>query len=44
MFGREHNQTGILIEPKPLYAIDVDSLEQVVDLRNQLWYVMFLTQ
>lgn len=40
MFGREHNQTGILIEPSASHAIDVDNLEQVIDLRNKLWYVI----
>lgn len=39
MFGREHNQAGILLEPSPSYAIDVDNLDQVIDLRNKLWYV-----
>lgn len=39
MFGREHNQAGILIEPSPSNAIDVGNLEQVINLRNKLWCV-----
>ena len=40
IFGRNHDQPGILVEPKPPYAIDVEDEKQVVKFRNLIWYVM----
>lgn len=40
MFGREHDQPGILIEPKPQHAIDIDEPKQLAELRNKLWYAI----
>lgn len=37
MFGRERNQTGILIEPRPSEVINVDDLDQVATFRNKIW-------
>lgn len=37
MFGRERNQVGILIEPKPGYEIEVDDEEQLAGFRNRVW-------
>lgn len=40
MFGRQHDQPGVLIEPKQEYAIDVQDQEQLSELRNKLWPVI----
>ncbi|GLB38113.1 putative acetyl-CoA synthetase-like protein [Lyophyllum shimeji] len=40
MFGREHDQPGILIEPKAEHAIDVQDQVQLAELRNKLWSVI----
>ncbi|KAG6834086.1 hypothetical protein H0H93_012056, partial [Arthromyces matolae] len=40
IFGRAHDQPGILIEPKTQYAIDVADQAQVAELRNKLWSVI----
>ncbi|KAJ7446336.1 putative aminoadipate reductase, partial [Mycena latifolia] len=40
IFGRDQNQTGILIEPVPGVQIDVEDAVQVTDLRNKLWTVI----
>jgi long-subunit acyl-CoA synthetase (AMP-forming) len=37
MFGRERNQVGIIIEPKPGYEIEVDDEEQLAGFRNLVW-------
>ncbi|OAX35330.1 acetyl-CoA synthetase-like protein [Rhizopogon vinicolor AM-OR11-026] len=37
MFGRERNQVGIIIEPKPGYEIDVDDEKQLAEFRNRVW-------
>jgi long-subunit acyl-CoA synthetase (AMP-forming) len=39
VFGRERNQVGILIEPRPEHAIDVNDEQAVVEFRNKIWYV-----
>lgn len=39
MFGRERNQVGVLIEPSPAYAVDVNDEKAVAEFRNQIWYV-----
>ena len=39
MFGRARNQPGILIEPKPIYAIDIEDSSQVAQFRNLIWCV-----
>ncbi|KAG5649393.1 hypothetical protein H0H81_004129, partial [Sphagnurus paluster] len=37
IFGRERDQTGILIEPKTGYEIDTKDNGQLAELRNKLW-------
>jgi thioester reductase-like protein len=37
MFGREHDQTGVLIELKPAYAIDPTNEPDLIAVRNLLW-------
>lgn len=39
MFGRGRSQTGVLVEPRPEYAIDVTDDEQVAAFRNKIWWV-----
>ena len=39
VFGHAHDQAGILIEPKPEYAIDVEDEDQLIKFRNLLWLV-----
>lgn len=39
MFGRGRNQTGVLVEPRPEYAIDVMDEERVAGFRNKIWCV-----
>ena len=38
MFGRERNQVGVLIEPSPGRAIDVNDEKAIAEFRNQIWY------
>ena len=38
-FGRGRNQVGILVEPKPEFAVDVKDDEQVATFRNLIWSV-----
>jgi len=42
MFGRGRNQAGVLVEPKPEYAIDVTDDQQVAEFRNKIWCVVFI--
>ncbi|KAI5990800.1 putative aminoadipate reductase [Pisolithus marmoratus] len=37
MFGRGRSQTGVLVEPRPEYAIDVENQKQVAEFRNLIW-------
>ena len=39
MFGRGRNQVGVLIEPSPELAIDVNNEKAVAEFRNRIWYV-----
>ena len=39
MFGRGRSQTGVLVEPRPEYAIDVTDDQQVAEFRNMIWCV-----
>ena len=39
VFGHAHDQAGILIEPRPEYAIDVGDEDQLIKFRNLLWLV-----
>jgi hypothetical protein len=39
MFGREHDQAGVLIELKAPYAIDPSNEQDVISIRNTLWFV-----
>jgi hypothetical protein len=40
MFGRRHDQPGILVEPKEDHAIDVEDPKQLSELRNKFWWVL----
>ncbi|TFK53343.1 putative aminoadipate reductase [Heliocybe sulcata] len=40
MFGRGHNEVGILIEPRPEHAIDPADEEALVEFRNAIWSVI----
>ncbi|KAG9309639.1 putative aminoadipate reductase [Chiua virens] len=40
MFGRERNQVGVLIEPRPGYTIDIHDEKAVAEFRNQIWPVI----
>ncbi|EPQ54835.1 acetyl-CoA synthetase-like protein [Gloeophyllum trabeum ATCC 11539] len=40
MFGRGHNQVGILIEPRPEHAIDPADEAALARFRNELWPVV----
>ena len=40
MFGRERNQVGVLLEPRPEHAIDVKDEKAVAEFRNQIWYAL----
>ncbi|KIK92302.1 hypothetical protein PAXRUDRAFT_147631 [Paxillus rubicundulus Ve08.2h10] len=40
MFGRKRNQVGILIEPHPEHAIDVNDEKAVVEFKNKIWPVI----
>ncbi|KAJ3509565.1 hypothetical protein NLJ89_g5155 [Agrocybe chaxingu] len=40
MFGRNHDQAGVLIELKPQYEIDVNDEEEVVKARNMIWPIV----
>ncbi|KAF8835574.1 putative aminoadipate reductase [Paxillus ammoniavirescens] len=37
MFGRGHSQVGVLVEPRPEYAIDITDDKQVAEFRNKIW-------
>ncbi|KAI6105202.1 hypothetical protein EV401DRAFT_2013495 [Pisolithus croceorrhizus] len=36
----ESSQDGVLIEPRPEYAIDVEDEKQVAEFRNLIWPVV----
>lgn len=40
MFGRGRPQVGVLVEPRPAYAIDVEDVKQVAEFRNLIWPVV----
>ncbi|KAG6828273.1 putative NRPS-like protein biosynthetic cluster [Tricholoma furcatifolium] len=40
IFGHQYDRAGILIEPKPQYAIDTVNLQALATLRNKLWSVI----
>ncbi|KAI5992035.1 putative aminoadipate reductase [Pisolithus orientalis] len=40
MFGRGRPQAGVLVEPKPEYAIDVKDEKLVAEFRNLIWPVV----
>ncbi|KAF4610030.1 hypothetical protein D9613_010647 [Agrocybe pediades] len=40
MFGREHDQAGVLIELKPAHAIDPRNKEDLIAMRNTLWPIV----
>jgi len=39
LFGRDHDQIGVLIEPRPGQEIDVNDEKQLAEMRNKLWCV-----
>ncbi|KAF8901178.1 acetyl-CoA synthetase-like protein [Gymnopilus junonius] len=40
IFGRDHDQTGVLVELKPEMAIDPDNEKALIAVRNALWPVV----
>ena len=42
MFGRQHDQPGILIEPMQEHTIDVDDPQQLSEFRNKIWSVLVM--
>ncbi|KAF7373859.1 General substrate transporter [Mycena sanguinolenta] len=40
MFGWEHDQAGILIEPIPALGIDINNAIEVGELRNKIWPII----
>lgn len=43
VFGRGRNECGMLIEPKPEYAVDSSDEDAVTAFRNNIWYVTLST-
>ena len=41
MFGRERNQVGVLVEPRPGYAVNVLDINAVSAFRNEIWSVFY---
>ena len=39
MFGRERNQVGVLVEPRPEYSVNVLDDNAVAAFRNKIWSV-----
>ena len=39
VFGRGREQAGVLVEPRPDFAIDPKDEAAVVAFRNEVWYV-----
>ena len=39
MFGRERNQVGIIVEPRPEHAVDTRDDNAIAEFRNKIWYV-----
>lgn len=39
MFGRERDQTGLLVEPSMHHEIDVTDPAQISAFRNSIWHV-----
>ncbi|KAJ7785171.1 putative aminoadipate reductase [Mycena maculata] len=37
MFGREHNQVGVLVEPSPQFKFDPSDEKQLANFRNLIW-------
>ena len=37
VFGREHDQAGVLIEPLASYAINPSDTSELASLRNKVW-------
>jgi hypothetical protein len=42
MFGRGRSQTGVLVEPRPEYAIDITDDVLVAEFRNKIWCVAWV--
>jgi hypothetical protein len=43
MFGRGRFQAGIIVDPRPEYAIDPDNEEQLSEFRNAIWWADLLS-
>ena len=43
VFGRGRNECGMLIEPKPEYAVDNSDEDAVMAFRNKIWYVQWFS-
>ncbi|PPR05125.1 hypothetical protein CVT24_010381 [Panaeolus cyanescens] len=40
VFGQTHDQPGVLIEPKPEFAVDIDDDDQVSEFRDLIWPIV----
>ena len=43
MFGRERNQVGVLVEPRPEHVVDIQDDNAIAEFRNKIWYVSRLS-
>ena len=44
MFGRERNQVGIIVEPRPeWHVVNIQDDDAVAKFRNKIWYVLRLS-
>ncbi|KAG6328202.1 hypothetical protein ID866_10887, partial [Astraeus odoratus] len=39
IFGGGRAQVGVLVEPRPGFAVDISDDKQVAAFRNQIWYL-----
>ncbi|KAJ7648272.1 putative aminoadipate reductase [Mycena polygramma] len=40
MFGHEHSEVGVLVDPNPAYKVDSNDEEQLAHFRNLIWPVI----
>ena len=43
MFGQERNQVGIIVEPRPEHAVDIQDDNAIAEFRHKIWYVSRLS-
>lgn len=44
MFGRGHEQPGVLIEPHSSRLIDAEDQVALAQFRNDIWYVLIVRE